>query len=138
MWLKFLLSIFISLSVAANNIAQTDIQSFWKKFQKSVVSRNKIAVAEMTKFPLSMPYGVKTVKNRADFIKRYDEIMDFEADSKRCFASQKIEKDENSKLYFVNCTFKSEPETSEDRPILYYFEKTKTGWKFVSLDNINE
>jgi hypothetical protein len=138
MYLKFLLSILIVISIVGNSFAQTDINAFWKKFQNAVVVDDKATVAKMTKFPFSMPYGFKTVKNRLEFLKRYDQIMDLEANSKRCFASQKIEKEPNPNRYFVNCTFKSEPESSENRPIFYYFQRSKSSWKFVGLDNANE
>lgn len=126
------------LCATLNVSAQTDINVFWGKFKTAVVKGDKLAVAGMTKFPLSMPYGVKSVKTKADFIKRYDKIINMEANAKRCFQAQKPQKDDNSKDYFVACTFKGEPESSDNRPIVYYFTKTKTGWKFSSLDNINE
>jgi hypothetical protein len=138
MKLKFFFAITIVISLNSLSFAQADIASFWASFKSSVINGDKTSVAKMTRFPLSVPYGVKQVKSKADFIKRYDAIMNFEADVKRCFATQSIEKDENPKRYFVNCTFKSEPESSDNRPIFYYFEKTKTHWKFVGLDNINE
>ena len=75
-------------------------------------------------------------KSKADFIRRYDRILNLEANAKRCFQAMTPEK--NGKYYSVNCTFKSEPESSDNRPIFYYFERTKTGWRFVSLDNSNE
>jgi hypothetical protein len=62
--------------------------------------------------------------------------MNLEANVKRCFQNTKLEKQD--KYYFVSCTFKSEDESSDNRPILYYFEKTKSGWKFTGIDNINE
>lgn len=122
----------------STNFAQQNINSFWKKFKSAIVTGDKNAVAKMTKLPLSMPYGVKKVKSKAEFIKRYDKVINLEANAKRCFQTQDIEKEENSNRYFVNCTFKSEAESSNNRPIFYYFEMTKKGWKFASLDNINE
>lgn len=118
--------------------AQSNFNTFWLKFKTAVVKGDKVAVANLTSFPLEMPYGVRTVKSRAEFIKRYDKIINLEANGKRCFQAQKPRKDENSNRYYIDCTFKSEPESSDNRPIIYYFTKTKTGWKFSSLDNINE
>lgn len=125
------------LFATLNVSAQTDINAFWAKFKTAVAKGDKNAVANMTRFPLLMPFGVKSVKTKADFIKRYDKILNMEANAKRCFQAQNIEKD-NANRYFVTCTFKSEPESSDNRPIVYYFEKTKLGWKFSSLDNVNE
>lgn len=39
--------------------AQGEFSSFWAKFKSVVVAGDKTAVADMTKFPLSMPYEVK-------------------------------------------------------------------------------
>jgi hypothetical protein len=46
----------------------------------AVAGGDKVAVAEMTKFPLSMPYGVKAVKKK-DFQRRYNEIFKGEANA---------------------------------------------------------
>jgi hypothetical protein len=137
MKLKFLLAFCLGvLSFSVSAQAQSDFNSFWTNFKTAVVKVDKNAVAGMTKFPLSMPYGVKSVKTKADFLKRYDKIMNMEANSKRCFQNGNAEKQGNR--YEIACNFKSEPESSNDRPIVYYFTKTKTGWKFAGLDNINE
>ncbi len=136
MKIKFVLATIVVFALFSTSFAQQNINSFWKNFKTAVVRGDKNAVAKMTKFPLSMPYGVKSVKSKADFIKRYDKIMNLEANAKRCFQAAKLEK--QGKYYFISCTFKQNVESSDDRPILYYFEKTKTGWKFTSLDNINE
>jgi hypothetical protein len=82
-----------AMSLPANIYAQQNIDQFWAKFKNAVIKGDKNAVANMTKFPLSMPYGVKTVKTKADFIKRYDKILNMEADAKRCFETRSIEKE---------------------------------------------
>src|SRR5262245_34586956 len=51
--------------------AESDFSAFWKKFKSAVVAGDRAAVAEMTKFPLSMPYEVKAVKNKENFLRRY-------------------------------------------------------------------
>jgi hypothetical protein len=116
--------------------AQTDFDAFWAKFKTAVVNKDKTAVASMTKFPLDMPFGMKTIRTRAEFLKKYADIMNMEANAARCFQATKPTKDD--KAWAVWCTFKSEPESSDNRPIEYYFVKTKTGWKFAGIDNINE
>lgn len=116
--------------------AQTDFDAFWTKFKAAVINNNKAAVANLTQFPLEMPYGVKDVRTRAAFLKDYASILNKEADARRCFQATKPVRHE--KAYAVWCTFKDEPESSENRPIGYYFAKTRTGWKFVGIDNINE
>jgi len=142
MKIKFGLAIFLylvlsAISIDATSHRQTDVQTFWKKFKAAVEKADKNAAAAMTKFPLSMPYGVKSVKTKADFLKRYKEIFNGEADAAKCFAKGKLVK-EDSKNYAVYCGFKETPNDTENTPIKYSFELTKTGWKFSGLDNINE
>lgn len=138
MKLKFFLSIFLATLIFSSAAqAQSNINVFWQKFKTAVVKGDKAAVANMTRFPLEMPYGVKSVKSKTDFIRRYDKIINLEANAKRCFQAKNLTKSENG-TYSIDCTFKSEPESSNNRPIVYYFTKTKTGWKFAGLDNINE
>lgn len=127
------------LCTALNVSAQTDINTFWEKFKTAVVKGDKNAVANLTSFPLEMPYGVRSIKSKAAFIKGYNGIINHEANAKRCFQAQTPKKDEQLKnTYYVDCTFKGEPESSDNRPIVYYFTKTKLGWRFSGLDNINE
>jgi hypothetical protein len=116
---------------------QSDFPAFWKKFSSAVIAGDKASVAEMTKFPLSMPYLVKAVKNNEDFLRRYNEIFKGEANAAKCFASAKPQK-ESARSYSIYCPFKDTPNDWENAPIRFIFELTKTGWKFVGLDNINE
>jgi hypothetical protein len=102
-----------------------------------VIGGDKAAVAEMTKFPLSMPYEIKAVKNKEDFLRRYNEIFKGEANASQCFAKAQPQK-ESGERYEVYCPFKETPNDRENAPIRFIFELTKTGWKFVGLDNINE
>ena len=116
---------------------QTDFSAFWKKFRSAVAAGDKPAVAEMTKFPLSMPYGVKAVKNKEGFSRRYDEIFKGEANAAQCFQTGKPRK-ESAGHYEIYCPFKDTPNDWENAPIRFMFELTKGGWKFAGLDNINE
>lgn len=120
-----------------HSIAQTDFSAFWNKFKSAVASGDKDAVAEMTKFPLAMPYGVKAVKTKESFLHRYDEIFKGEANAAQCFAKAKQEK-ESATRYQVYCPFKDTPNDWENAPIKFVFEMSKSGWKFTGLDNINE
>src|SRR5947208_4651061 len=118
-------------------LAQTDFSAFWKKFRSAVIAGDKAAVAEMTKFPLSMPYLVKAIKNKEDFLGRYNEIFKGEANAAQCFRSAEPRK-ESAKRYEIYCPFKDTPNDWENAPIRFVFELTKSGWKFAGLDNINE
>jgi hypothetical protein len=121
----------------SNAFAQTDFAAFWQKFKSAVARGDKSAVAAMTKFPLSMPYLQKKVKDKADLLRRYDEVFDSEANAAQCFAKAEAKK-ESARRYQVFCPFKKTPKDWENTPIAYYFELTSAGWKFTGLDNVNE
>jgi hypothetical protein len=120
-----------------NAFAQTDFPTFWKKFKSAVIAGDKTTVMEMTKFPVSMPYLVKAVKNSEDFLRRYNEIFKGDANAAQCFGSAEPQK-ESARHYEIYCPFKETPKDKENAPIRFIFELTKSGWRFVGLDNINE
>jgi hypothetical protein len=131
----FVASAFLLLSSSA--FAEADFQEFWKKFKAAVVRGDKATVAQMTKFPLSMPAFQKNVRDQADLLRRYDEIFNGEANATRCFPTIQPKK-QSPRLYDVYCPFKETPNDLENAPIRFYFERTSAGWKFTGLDNINE
>ena len=135
-WQTWLAGILILLLVP-NSFAQTDFSTFWHKFKSAVIAGDKVTVAEMTKFPVSMPAFQKAIRNKADFLRRYDEIFKGEANAVQCFASAKPQK-QSAGRYEIYCPFKETPKDWENAPIRFEFELTKAGWKFVGLDNINE
>jgi hypothetical protein len=118
-------------------LAQTDFSAFWNKFKSAVIAGDKAAVADLTKFPMSMPYGVKAVKSKESFLRRYEEIFKGEANAAQCFVKAKPQK-ESAQRYEVYCPFKDTPNDWENAPIRFIFELTKSGWRFVGLDNVNE
>ena len=120
-----------------NAFAGSDFSIFWQKFRSAVIAGDKATVADMTKFPLSMPYSVKAVKNKEDFLRRYNEIFKGEANAAQCFVSAKPRK-ESAGRYEIYCPFKDTPDDRENAPIRFIFESSKSGWKFTGLDNINE
>lgn len=120
-----------------NAFAESDFSAFWKKFKAGVAAGDKATVAEMTKFPLSMPYEVKVVKNKENFLRRYDEIFKGEANAAQCFGKAEPHK-ESDRHYDIYCPFKDTPNDWENAPIRFIFELTKGGWKFTGLDNVNE
>lgn len=135
-WQACLAGVVILLSFS-NASAESDFSAFWKTFKSAVTAGDKAKVAEMTKFPLSMSYGVKAVKNKEDFFRRYNEIFKGEANAAQCFAAAKPQQ-ESARRYEVYCPFMDTPNDWENAPIRFIFEQTKTGWRFVGLDNINE
>jgi hypothetical protein len=132
-----LLAGILVLLFSPNAFAESDFSTFWKKFKSAVVAGDKAAVAEMTKFPLSMPYSVKAVKNKEDFLRRYNEIFNGEANAVQCFASAKARKESAGRCE-TYCPFKDTPDDRENAPIRFEFELTKGAWKFAGLDNVNE
>jgi hypothetical protein len=135
--IKSVLAGILILLFASNAFAETDFSAFWKKFKSAVVSGDKSAVAGMTKFPLSMPYLQKKVKDKADLLRRYNEIFNGEANAAQCFARAEPKKD-SARGYEIYCPFKATPNDRENAPIRFYFELTAAGWKFAGLDNVNE
>jgi len=131
------LTAILILLLVPNAFAQTDFSAFWKKFKSAVVAGDKAAVAEMTKFPLSMPYEIKAVKNKEDFLRRYNEIFKGETNAAQCFPRAEQHK-ESDRRYDIYCPFKETPNDWENVPIRFEFELIKGGWRFVGLDNINE
>ena len=117
--------------------AQSDFPVFWAKFKSAVIAGDKAMISDMTKFPLSMPYEVKAVKNKEAFLRRYSEIFKGEANAAQCFKSAEPDK-ESDRRYGIYCPFKDTPNDWENAPIRFIFELTKSGWRFVGLDNINE
>src|SRR5437762_7750440 len=120
-----------------NAFAESDFSTFWKTFKSTVMAGDKAKVAEMTKFPLSMPYGVKAVKNKEDFLRRYAEIFKGEANAAQCFKSAEPHK-ESDRQYEIYCPFKETPDDRENAPIRFVFDSSKSGWKFTGIDNVNE
>jgi hypothetical protein len=133
----WLAGILILLSFPNAFAQSSDFSTFWKKFKSAVIAGDKATVAEMTKFPLSMPYLQKAVKNKDNFLRRYNEIFNGEANAAQCFKNAKPE-NESAGRCGIYCPFKGTPDDWENAPIRFIFESTKSGWKFVGLDNINE
>jgi hypothetical protein len=125
------------LSLFSSAFGESDFSTFWKKFKSAVIAGDKATVAEMTKFPLSMPYLQKAVKNKDNFFRRYNEIFKGEANAAQCFAGAEPQK-ESERRYEIYCPFKETPDDRENAPIRFLLELTKSGWKFSGLDNINE
>ena len=112
--------------------AATDV--FWTAFKSAVINSDKSGVARLTQFPVTMPYGVRAIRTRAQLLSRYKQVFNGEANAAKCFANAKPQKDpQRPKEFTVGCDNGSGQEV-----IIYRFVLMKTGWKFKSLDNINE
>lgn len=117
-----------------NSAAQADMQAFWEKFRMAVIKSDKTTVAAMSKFPIEMSYGIASVKSKAELNRRYREIFNQQTNAAKCFESAKPEVDAgNSKRFSVAC-----PDAAGNEVVVYSFVLTRAGWKFASLDNLNE
>ena len=137
--LKFFLTLILTFCFVGNAFGQQDaaFKAFWAKFKTAVAKKDKNAVANLSRLPILMPSFQKDVRTKADFLRRYNQIFNGEADAAKCFQYSPMQK-VSAKRYEINCGFKNDKIGDGGEPIVYAFELTKTGWKFVSLDNINE
>lgn len=107
---------------------------FWKKFRTAVVKKDKTTVANLSQFPIFMPYGMRDVRSRPQLIKRYRDVFNHEGDASVCFAAAKpVTEAKRPKEFTVGCK-----NAAGDEVVIYHFLLTKNGWRFNGLDNINE
>jgi hypothetical protein len=136
-----ILGLFFLLSVTA--LANTAVGSrpgdasfnlFWQKFKMAVIQGNKAAVASMSSFPVEMSYGIPSIRNRSQMLRRYREVFKQQTDAAQCFSKKQPEVDpQEPKRFSIAC-----PDAGGNEVVIYAFLRTRWGWKFVGLDNINE
>jgi len=73
--------LYITILIFSTNLTigqdlKPEYQKFVKSFISNVRSNNKEGVSAFISFPLKREYPIPAVKNKADFIKRYDQIFD--------------------------------------------------------------
>ncbi|MGB9179710.1 MAG: hypothetical protein WCB68_10745 [Pyrinomonadaceae bacterium] len=108
------------------NIA-SEMQIFWSTFQAAVARNDKEAVASMTHFPLEMPYGVRSIRTKAQFMKSYSKI--FDAETKKCFSTATPNPERGkTKRFWIGC----------GEAMMYWFNMVNGEYKFISVDNVNE
>ncbi|MDQ5843736.1 MAG: hypothetical protein M3539_00380 [Acidobacteriota bacterium] len=138
-----LLLLTLSLTLTASATAPAPVSAgqldashlvFWQKFRDAVIKGNKPAVASMSQFPISMPYGMAMVRNRAQLLRRYRQVFNHEGSAAKCFESAKPNIDPARLNEFtVGCK-----NAAGDEVVIYSFTRKPNGWKFTGLDNINE
>jgi hypothetical protein len=132
-----LVAVLISLVLSIICFGQdnnNDFKVFWGKFKTAVINSDKGTVASLSKFPIGMSYGIRSIKTKAELTRRYKEVFSKQTDAAKCFAAKEPEKDStNSRKYSVAC-----PDAAGNEVVIYEFERGAGGWKFVRLDNINE
>jgi hypothetical protein len=72
-YLAFLL--FTIQNTSAQDL-KPEYQKFIKAFINNIKSNKKEAVANVIRYPLNREYPIPAIKNKADFIKKYDQIFD--------------------------------------------------------------
>ena len=115
-------------------LVQDARQAFWEQFKTAVTKRDVQTVARLSQFPIGMSYGIPSIKTKAQLTKRYRQLFNEQTDAAACFSKAKPEVDPaNAKVFTVAC-----PDAAGNEVVIYHFQQTKTGWKFTSLDNLNE
>jgi hypothetical protein len=112
----------------------SSFDTFWQAFKTAVSKRDVETITRLSKFPIGMSYGIPSVRTKAQLTKRYKQVFNEQTDAAACFAKAKPEADaDNPRHFSVAC-----PDAGGNEVVIYHFEKTRTGWKFTGLDNINE
>ncbi|MDT4968338.1 MAG: hypothetical protein QOJ64_3075 [Acidobacteriota bacterium] len=110
------------------------IQSFWKSFKTAIVSGNRQVAANLSSFPVDMSYGIRKIRTKPEFLRRYRQIFNEQTNAAACFANKEPEiETAKPTRASVAC-----PNEAGDDVVIYHFRLTRTGWKFVALDNLNE
>jgi hypothetical protein len=113
------------------------IAVFWAKFKGAAIKGDKETVAALSRFPIARGYGMGSLKNRAQLLRRFRELFFTETDAAKCFpkATPYVEKT-RSREFSISCPFARDG--GEEEPFVYTFTRTRTGWKFTSFENVNE
>ena len=72
----FLIVLIFCSSFVSGQDLKPEYQKFIKTFITNVKNDKKEAVANMISYPFKREYPIKPVKNKAEFVKRYNEIFD--------------------------------------------------------------
>ena len=134
-----LFSILVTSAAGALRARAADptIDAFWDKFKTAVTKGDKQAVFGITQLPLGMGYGQSPLRTRAQFMKKYNYIFAGEVNAVKCFETAKPQVDKGkTKEFYVTCPFAQNG--GGDEPFVYTFKLTRSGWRFVSFENINE
>lgn len=131
--MKKIVALSLVLLVTAQ-AADSPFDTFWQAFKTAIGKRDVETIARLSKFPIGMSYGIPSVRTKAQLTKRYKQVFNEQTDAAACFAKAKPEADaDNPRHFSVAC-----PDAGGNEVVIYHFEKTRTGWKFTGLDNINE
>ena len=120
--MKLLIATALTLLVAMTPIKGAGIKDesfapFWAQFKTAVASKNKEAIAAMTKFPFEYLSDRLT---KADFMKKCDAI--FSVKVQRCLPNAKPVKADDRDSYSVFCG-----------STIFVFEKGTGGYQFTDV-----
>ena len=91
-------------------------------------------MAALSQFPIEMSYGVPKIRGKAQLLRRYREIFNKQTDAAKCFATAKPEVQHgHPKEFSIACK-----DEAGNEVVIFAFRLTAQGWRFISLDNINE
>jgi len=122
-----------SLATRSQETADS-FETFWQSFKTAVSKRDVETIARLSRFPIGMSYGISSIKTKAQLAKRYRQVFNEQTNAATCFAKATPEADPaNPKQFSVAC-----PDAAGNEVVMYHFERTRTGWKFTGLDNLNE
>ena len=131
---SLLLSIICVIAAVPLFQAQDARQTFWQQFKTAVTNRDAPTVARLSQFPVRMSYGIPSIKTKTQLAKRFRQVFNEQTDAAACFGKAKPEVDPaNAKAFTVAC-----PDAAGNEVVIYHFQQTKAGWRFTSLDNLNE
>ncbi len=107
-----------------------DLAAVWKDFQAALRADDPAALAKVTRFPLRSNEFGGPVKDAALLKQRWGRF--FPADRKAGLLRAPLERTEGAKDTFEAFT------DAGGLPIRFLFTRTKAGWRFSAVDNINE
>src|SRR2546430_11060282 len=105
-------------SVAGGASADDSMNAFWEKFKAAVIKGDKETVAALSAFPISMGYGMSSIKTKAQFMKNYKYIFANETNAAKCFRTAKPEMDKKRPNEFlIGCPFAKD--SGGDEPLVF-------------------
>ena len=138
--MKKIITLTVVLLLAGSSFARPQkkvnnpYQEFWETYKTAVSKRDVDTIARLSQFPIGMSYGIPPIRTKAQLTKRYRQLFNEQTDAAACFTKSKPEVDTSNPAQFsVAC-----PDAAGNEVVLYHFKYTKTGWRFVGLDNLNE
>ena len=113
--------------------------AFWDKIKAAVFKGDREAVFALSALPIEMEYGMPKIRTKTQFMKYYKHIFAGEANAAKCFKTAKPDVDPaNKKVFTVACGFAEDNTGGAGEPLQYTFKLTRSGWRFVGYDNVNE